>query len=667
MVSKKNIWYSMILWVWILLSVHVWYQYVTYSSSQTPSNEKKWTFVEAITDEVGYLPYVSSSDADKFYQSLLFKNCSYPLLDEASIEYENNACVVTTQDYQTFTVELSETAWVWSDGTPVNLNDILFSYKTIIADNYREIPALEWLWWIEVTPDSINNQIVIVFSEPNVDNAIFFTNFILPSHILANQTLATYIEDFWIQPVTSWCATLQPSLTDPTSTVFDLQNCEDTNIRYYQVKAFSELEDIKEYIPTWSLTIDMSTQPFEYEWYTQHKVLINKMQTLFFNTTSETLSLEKRRALWNLFTSLFATSDTQDYLIKDPYLFDQYEALSLTDTGAIQWIRETLQSTTQQSEPVANLPTQLVRNDEWRSQTYQLLDTINDKFQILFTFEQWFERISVSHNGWVEYFPASFSPLTNTSFYNLNPLFNNITPWINTYTIRAYRADESISTYEMVVSYLEEYQITKNVQNIAPFRVISFEDSVSQQLISDLKQSLLVVWLSEYFVFETYKERNEYEWKLTSRDYDIALRTINLWLRKDLSTLFTQEDPLVNPSLWKDEEFASEMNRYFRVDIQEKATIKTFLDERFAEQYPLVVLWKAVETITLRSDIENPFPFRLYILWRRWQYLPNLEVFNHISVNRDSIKSIENAKQFITDSIQWVYSPQQPQTVIINE
>jgi hypothetical protein len=662
MFSKKNVWYSMILWVRILLSVHVWYQYVTYSSSQTPSNEKKGTFVEAITDEVWYLPYVSSSDADKFYQSLLFKNCSFPLLNEATIEYENNACVVTTQDYQTFVVQLSESAWTWSDGTPMNLNDILFTYQTLIADNYREIPDLEWLRGIEVTPDSINNQIIITFSQPNVDNSIFFTNFILPSHILANQTVATYIENFGTQPITSWCAKLQPSLTDPTSTVFDLENCEDTNLRYYQVKAFSELDDIKEYIPTWSLTIDMSTQPFEYEWYTQHKVLINKMQSFFFNTASETFTVDKRKIVGDLFTSLFATTDTQDYLIKDQYLFDQYSSLSLNNTWVLLWVREGLQATSQQLQTVSALTTEITWNDEWRSQTYQLLEAINDKFQILFTFEEWFERISVSHNWWPEYFPASFSSLNNTSFYNLNPLFNNITSGLNTYTIRAYRADGSTATYEMTVSYLEEYEVTQEVQSSNTFRVISFDDPVSQKLLNDLQQSLLVMWLSNYFVFETFEERNEYEGKLTSRDYDIALRTINLWLRKDISTLFTQDDPLINPSLRKDQEFADEMNRYFRVDTTEQSVIKSFLDERFAEQYPLVILWKAVETITLRSDITNPFPFRLYILWWRGQYLPNLEVFNHISINRDRIKSLENAQQFIAESIEWVYAPLQENT-----
>ena len=611
--------------------------------------------MEAITDEVGYLPYVSSSDADKFYQSLLFKNCSFPSLDEAVIDYTNNACIVSTDDFQTYTIELSENAWTWSDGTPVNLNDILFTYNTILSENYRDIPSLEGLNWIQVFPDSESNQITVTFAQPNVDNDIFFTNFILPSHILANQSLDSYIETFWAQPITSWCARLQPSLTDPTSTVFDLEWCEDTNLRYYQVKAFSSLEDIREYIPTWSLTIDMVTQPLEYEGYTNHQILINKIQSFFFNTQSESFDLVKRNAVWDLFTSLFATTDTQDYLIKDPYLFDQYESLSLSDTWAVSMFRERLSTTTQQDREVATLPTEIILNEQNRSQTYQLLNRIDDKYQVLFRFDDWFERISVSHNWWPEYFPASFSDSTDTSFYNLNPLFNNVSSGLNTYVIRAYRPDESVSTFELAVSYLEPFTVSEEVASDTILRVVSFDDDTSNRLLEDLQQWILALWLSEFFVFETFDDRNEYEWKLTSRDYDIALRTINLWLRKDLSTLFTQNDPLINPSLRSDEEFANQMNRYFRADQQERQRIKEFLDERFSEQYPLVVLWKAVESIALRSDIGNPFPFRLYVLWRRGQYLPNLEIFNHISIDWDRIKSPTNAIQFLQEGVQWTY------------
>lgn len=656
MVNSKKTFYRLIVWIRLLVSLHVGYQYVTYSSSERVSDEKKWTFVEAITDEVWYLPYVSASDSDKFYQSLLFRWCVLPVLNEATIEYKDDLCTISTNDYKKFTIRLSDQVHTWSDKTTVNLNDILFTYKTIIAENYWNLNSLTWLWGVVVSPDSESNQITVDFPQPSIDNMIFFTNFILPSHILANQPIESYIEVFWSQPITSWCATLQPSITDPTSTVFDLESCENTNLRYYQVKAFTSSKNIEEYIPTGSLTIDMSTQDINYEWYTNHQVLINKIQTFFFNTQSENFTVIKRKTIGDLFSSLFAISDTQDYLIKDPYLFDQYSTKILNNTGAIAKIREILQWSTQPTQALPSLTSTLLLNETTRTQDFQLQETIVDKFQITLLFDKAFDRISISHNGGAAYTPASYSSLNKSSFYNLNPLFRNITAWQNTYGVIWYSEDWSTSSYEFSVSYLSSNNenVQPSTSTTQPLRIISFEDKTSSQLIKDLQQLLMVQWLSEFFEFQSYDERNEYEWKLTSRDYDIVLRTINLWLRKDISRLFTQDDPLINPSLWSDNEFADQMNRYFRTeDIVEKQAIKWFIDERFSEQYPLAVIWKSIETITLRDDIENPFPFRLYVLGWRGQYLPNIEIFNHISVDRDRIKSVDNFITFLGDSVTW--------------
>lgn len=662
--------YWLMVWVWLIVTIHIWYLYVRYSSSESTWSEKKWTFVEATTSEAGYLPYLSSDDADKFYQSLLFRGCVFPVLNETDISYTDDLCVVTTQDYQTFDIELSASAGDWSDGVSVNLNDILFTYQTLLSDNYRQIPAIESFAGITVDPDIESNRIQVIFGQASVDNMIFFTNFILPSHILANQPLAMYAELFANSPISSSCGTLQPAPNDQTSTVFDLSWCAETNIRYYQVKAFSEVSDIEEYIPTSSLTIDMSIDQLQIEWYTDHPILANKLQAFFFNTKSESFAPSKRKKVGDAFASIFAATDTQDYLIKDPYLFDQYEITNLSETWAISKLRKGIvtqaasTSPTEQILELAALPTTLARDTDNRSQEYQVSTRIQDKYQMIRTFPETFDRLSVIHNTGAEYFPASYSAITQSSLYNLNPLFNNIIAGINTYTIRGYRADESVVTYTLIVEYLNttnsaivvDEAVVEQDTSITPLRVISFSDTTSIQIIEDLQQSLVVFGMSDLFEFEMYDERSEYEGKLTSRDYDIVLRTINLWLRKDLSALFTQDDPLVNPSLWNDQEFADQMNRYFRATPDQKAAIKSFVDERFAEQYPLVMIGKAVETVTIREDIDNPFPLRMYVMGWRKQYLPNIQVFNHISIDRDRVKSVENFATFVSTAVRDVAS-----------
>ena len=79
--------------------------------------------------------------ADKFYQSLLFQGCVYPTFSGVHVFFTNDLCEVSTTDYQTFFVSVP-TEQYRTDGTPITLNDVFFTYKSILKDNYRNIPYL---------------------------------------------------------------------------------------------------------------------------------------------------------------------------------------------------------------------------------------------------------------------------------------------------------------------------------------------------------------------------------------------------------------------------------------------------------------------------------------------------------------------------------------------
>jgi len=57
------------------------------------------------------------------------------------VEFQEDLCEVTTLDFQTFIVKIKPDM-AWQDGTPVSLNDLYFTYKSIIKDNYRNLPHL---------------------------------------------------------------------------------------------------------------------------------------------------------------------------------------------------------------------------------------------------------------------------------------------------------------------------------------------------------------------------------------------------------------------------------------------------------------------------------------------------------------------------------------------
>ncbi len=88
------------------------------------------------------------------------------------------------------------------------------------------------------------------------------------------------------------------------------------------------------------------------------------------------------------------------------------------------------------------------------TQEYLVKTVIEDKQSIKMVFEESFDRVSISFNDGVEYFPESYDASTKSTYYNLNPTYRNIVEGRNTYTVKAYTNDVHTATYELIVHYL---------------------------------------------------------------------------------------------------------------------------------------------------------------------------------------------------------------------
>jgi hypothetical protein len=62
----------------------------------------------------------------------------------------------------------------------------------------------------------------VKFREANIDNISFFSNFILPEHILKDKKSDFYKNEYSQNPTKSNCANLQKNLKDKNSIIFDL-------------------------------------------------------------------------------------------------------------------------------------------------------------------------------------------------------------------------------------------------------------------------------------------------------------------------------------------------------------------------------------------------------------------------------------------------------------
>jgi len=123
---------------------------------------------------------------------------------------------------------------VWSDGITVNLDDVYYSYHSLLVANMWKLPELDI--YSNVVVEQGTGELVVIFPQASVDNVMFFSHFVLPSHYVKDLSFESYRSLYASKPLWSECANLLPRSADNNSLVFDLSKCEDTNLLSYQVK-----------------------------------------------------------------------------------------------------------------------------------------------------------------------------------------------------------------------------------------------------------------------------------------------------------------------------------------------------------------------------------------------------------------------------------------------
>ena len=118
----------------------------------------------------------------------------------------------------------------------------------------------------------------VEFPNPNPDNINFFSNYILPKHILGNATLDDYRTHFATAPVFNDCATILSQNKDVNSLIFDLSKCEDTNFSFYQIKNYGSFENFSQSLMNGEKSIvDVYQSPYAFEGFTGKNILTSKL------------------------------------------------------------------------------------------------------------------------------------------------------------------------------------------------------------------------------------------------------------------------------------------------------------------------------------------------------------------------------------------------------
>ncbi len=642
------------LFFWVLISIYVGYQYVWFSSTQV--NTKWGTFVEGIFSNTSYLPYLRNDTQSNFYQGLLFNSCLKPSYDPKLPAYIPDLCTVTTKDNKSYTIALNK--WfIRSDGTPISLEDVFFTYDSILRNNMRKLPLLTQYNDFTITKD-VNNTLKVVFPNESSDNILFFTNYILPKHILINAELNDYKSLFAFSPVYTNCANLVSQSNDEYSLVFNLVNCNQSNLNFYQVKNTTSFEAFKSIVNNWwNSIIDAYIGDETLPGYENKKILTNKLVTLFFNTRSENLRVRGRRVLGWLIKHNFYTTWYENFLRKNnDGLFDVFQS-TWSDVKNLlnrEYNENIITKEDLMDMNVLPLSKSISLKTQWQKFVY-FIDTWSS-LPTEIIFDKWYDNVTVEYK-WKIYTLKHFVKWGKTWWYTFGTTEKTFGSWLNKYSIYGYEKTKkillaSLDIYNMIPDTQDEDYVGTPVK----LTVIYYSTYVNDFVVQQLKDIFAKANITENFIFEHIKTPQELQWRLMVGNYDLLINTVDMGLKKDLTKLFSTDKSDINPSQYQNQKLTTLLKQYIWDNDWSKKRILNEINTIYSKDMPFVVLGKEYLTINMKPDIMKI----LFSSWtvanideynRRTFVYKNLKLVSNIHIDGKKIWSFKNFENFLTNAI----------------
>ena len=634
--------------------------YFYFFATGSKEDKKWWTFVEWIFNEVSYLPYLKTDDQSVFYQRFLFRSCLNPYeLDENGM-YKQDLCKVYTEDDQNYTLKIIDDSAVRSDWVNVSIDDIYFTYENILHKNIRELPSLNT--WNSVSVSLEDWKIKVTFPTISSDNINFFTNAILPKHIVEPMDLDTYINYFSTTPITNWCSKIMSQTKDINSLIFDVNDCDDTNFAYYQIKNYWSFEDFENFLK-WrdkKAIVDAYSSSYSLEWFTWQNVLTSKLLWVFFNTDSWKANVRLRRSIWWLIYHNFFTGDYTNFVKKyngeilNYYVSawenvsDLISRLTLSDDDSIDandlkdsWAQELPSSMS--INWVDRKFVFFVQKPEW-----------SRDLEIKFSNE--FSNIKIKSSvNWSTWSPKNYNAKDKKVVYKLVN-WENLKVWVNNFTVSWFIKNKTYTIASIDVYVFDKLSSSSSGDNQWKLSVLYYNDPASVFAVQQMSNEFKDAWILDNFVFEPVYNAEELEWKLLMWTYDIYVWTIDLWSRKDVLSLFGTEDPLLNPSRYRNPVLSSLINQYYKTRDE---NVKSQINILLAQDMPVIFIWNTYEPIQLQekvknevfpnvSDWENP---EVYAYKWRYDVYSKYSIVHSVRLDKENSLSAEKFETYLISSL----------------
>lgn len=586
----------LVAFIWVLLLGYLYYQYLV---SQDKAPTKGWTLIEGVTSNITYIPKIKAFD-DRFYKNLFFRSCLSVSVSGGKTSYDTDLCEVMTNDDKTFLVQL-ETTGAWSDGAPVSIDDILFTYQNIVQQNIWDLPQYRNYANIAVQKSS-NSSLTVSFPQASPENIHFFTELILPVHIVKWWSWNEYTANFPLNFVTNGCASLANS-RDPNSFIFNLSECPDSWLKYYQVKNYPLEKLMKDPgivdIYLWSEAIP---------WYNTAAIMTNNYVWLFFNMQIGKLSIYARKNLIALTNKYLYNPENNTPLTKEHFLFEWFPT-QVTDKTTISGIGAPFALTW-----VETLPRELTiaaddaatgSGDEYKvtpPKAYYTLARFEEPLSIKITHSEGREISEARTNYWL-IIPLESHLLWEDTIALKNE--ENLFPWYNEISFVDVNG-EIVSS--IGIFYKTTYQIPK--ERLIHI-VYNNSDAVHKHVANTMKNIFVHENLNDYFFFDAQENHDEYQKIISSKQYDITLQTLSLGFRKDISPLLLTPEPTINPSMYTNANMAAQVKEFFAAPTETQYSIMSLITKLYTTDLPFFIMGKEMKTLSWRPDITLPEDIRM--------------------------------------------------------
>lgn len=612
-----------------VLTAILWYEYIIFSSSKEVN--KGWTFIEAITDPISYLPYWWDHEKNQFYQTLLFPGCENGL--------SGALCDIQTTDNKVYRVKIDENL-NWSDGTPFTIDDVIFSYQDIIVSNFWDQPYLSKYQDIVISvSEDEPDVLVITFPTASENNRLFFRFPIIPLHIIQDYTLKDYVTNFAVNPVTIWCAALQNS-KDEESIIFNLSSCPNTNINYYQIKSFANLEDLQKSVLKKNPMVGFYYGNIESDHYRLLQIQDNNYMSLFFNTKSTKLTPRIQRSIGGFINYHLWEKEHTGYLSPYEWLFNNYVT---TGANLVPYIEEknpylTYDKSLLEQWGVKELPN--VFTIDWAKRKYAFYLNSTTEQEHTFTLET---TDPVTNIKWISNKSARGLVIKSENNNKKHTITftigaeQQVQEWLNTFTINGTVLGKSQQIATIDLYFLGRTSTQTGENNLNKIKIITLDNKISNYIRVQLQDIFEDNGVQHLFEFVVYNNQEKFLEAIKIKDYDMVLTSMQIRWLDDIYRIISSNNLEVNPSGYNNpvlNQFLLDNNR-------------TQARNVIGSDMPFFIVGQLMKPYRLRNDINFEYEGKYTEATLKEMILRHISLVSHSSLQASKLFKKDNFNEFL--------------------